>query len=171
MKRIGILILMLVAFGQINGQDKDKDKKKEKEKIEKSLKVLLKEAEGMVIIIDGKKYDREIAELLDYNKIESVTVIKGEKAEKEYNASNGVIVIKSKIKDPEIEVKNKIELRNSDGQDVEPMIILNGKEISREELGKIDPEDIDSIEVLKGEKALEKYNAENGVIIVKMKVR
>ena len=47
------------------------------------------------IYVDGKKFDFEL-ELLDPEKIESVEVIKGEKAIKEYNAPNGVLFIKTK---------------------------------------------------------------------------
>jgi hypothetical protein len=54
----------------------------------------------------------------------------------------------------------------------QPIYILNGKEISKEEMSKIDPKSIKSMNVLKGESAIKKYGEEgkNGVIeIIKIK--
>ena len=52
----------------------------------------------------------------------------------------------------------------------EPLIILDGKEVSKSEIEKYKPEDIESITVLK-ESAVDKYGAKgkNGVIIIKTK--
>ncbi len=52
-----------------------------------------------------------------------------------------------------------------------PLIIFEGKEISKEEMQKIKPENIKSMEVLKGESALEKYGdkGKDGVIIITKK--
>ena len=51
------------------------------------------------------------------------------------------------------------------------LYIVDGKEINYEEVGKIDPENIESINVLKGESAEKLYGAKgkNGVIIIKTK--
>ncbi|MEY8869168.1 M56 family metallopeptidase [Meridianimaribacter flavus] len=78
-----------------------------------------------------------------------------------------------------------IVLTDEDGKDVEiiasengnnsfaysngnPLFILDGKEISRKELKDIDPKTIKEVEVLKGEKAVEKYGdkAKDGVVII-----
>ena len=52
----------------------------------------------------------------------------------------------------------------------EPLIILNGKEVSKSEIEKYNPEEIESVTVLK-ESAIEKYGekGKNGVIIIKTK--
>ena len=52
-----------------------------------------------------------------------------------------------------------------------PIIIVNEKEITREEMQKIKPDDIQSINVLKGEKAIEKYGekGKNGIIEITLK--
>ncbi len=57
------------------------------------------------------------------------------------------------------EVKNK------------PMIIIDGHRIPYENFSEIDPETIESMEVVKNEKATELYggDAKNGVIIIKTK--
>ena len=59
------------------------------------------------------------------------------------------------------EVKNK------------PLIILDGQRIPYENFSEINPETIESMEVVKNEKAIELYgeDAKNGVIIIKSKKR
>lgn len=59
------------------------------------------------------------------------------------------------------EVKNK------------PLIIIDGQRIPYENFRQIDPETIESMEVVKNEKAIELYGeeAKNGVIIIKSKKR
>ena len=150
MKNLIAIVLLSMAFTQIHAQDTSQS--------DTSLKVKLKEAKGLVVYIDGKKYDPDIIELLDTDKIESVSVLKGEEAEKKYGASEGVIIITSK------RITSKIEISNG-----EPLIIVDGKVSSREAIRELDPDQIESIEVVKGEQAIEKYNAPNGVILIKIK--
>lgn len=127
---------------------------------EKSIKFKLKDAKNLVVYIDGKKYDPDIVELLDTEKIATVTVLKGEEAMAKYNAPDGVILITSKKDGEPLE---------SLADDKYPMVILDGQISTRDEVAKLDPNQIDSIEVLKGEKAMKKHNAPNGVIIIKTK--
>ena len=53
----------------------------------------------------------------------------------------------------------------------EPLYILDGKEVSKEVVDKMDSDDIESIEVLKGESADKKYGekGKNGVVVIKKK--
>ena len=55
----------------------------------------------------------------------------------------------------------------------EILYIVDGKETTYEEVGKIDPDNIESINVLKGESAEKLYGAKgkNGVIIIKTKTK
>ena len=132
------------------------------------LEIALKDAPKPDIYIDGKKYDFEIFELLDQSKIESVNVIKDEQAAEKYNAPNGVIIIKTKkAAEQEVTVdEDGVKVRPSDKH---PMVFIDGKESNQDALSKLKPENIESIEVLKGDKAVEEYNAPNGVVIVTMK--
>ena len=68
------------------------------------------------------------------------------------------------------ETANKIIL-NSGNTKNPPLYILNGKEISKEELEKIDPKSIKSVNVLKDEKAINKYGqkGKDGVIEISTK--
>ena len=60
-------------------------------------------------------------------------------------------------------IKTKIVSTDSDNK---PFIVVDGKEISSEEMDKINPDDIASVNVLKGESATKKYGekGKNGVI-------
>ena len=57
---------------------------------------------------------------------------------------------------------------SGDNDGKEPFFIMDGKEISRKDLEDIDSDDIEKIEVLKGDKAVEKYGdkAKNGVVVI-----
>jgi len=58
---------------------------------------------------------------------------------------------------------------NGDGE--KPLVLLNGKEISMEEMEKLDPNTFENIEIIKDDKGTEKYGkkAEDGVIIISIK--
>jgi len=59
-----------------------------------------------------------------------------------------------------------VEFRNGT-----PMYLIDGKEVGREEFDKLEPDDIKSIDVLKGKSAIEKYGekAKDGVISISLK--
>lgn len=59
----------------------------------------------------------------------------------------------------------------SDEDDSSPLFYIDGKESSKEALDKLDPDTIDKMEVLKGDKAIEKYGdkAKGGVILITTK--
>ncbi len=130
------------------------------------LHVKLKDQAKLDIYVDGKKFDFSM-ELLDKNRIESIEILKGEKAIKEYNAKNGVVLVTTKKSGNKTvnfsfkEVKDEI--------DKIPMVIIDGEASDQETLNKLSPNDIESIEVIKDEQAMKKYNTANGVVIVKTK--
>ena len=49
------------------------------------------------------------------------------------------------------------------------MVIINGKVSDKKTLDKLNPNDIEKMEVFKGEQAIKKYNSPNGVIIITTK--
>lgn len=57
------------------------------------------------------------------------------------------------------------------GSDGDPLIYINGKEADKKAMEALDPNDIDKVEVLKGDKATEKYGkkAKDGVILITTK--
>jgi len=122
------------------------------------------------VYIDGKKYDHEIFELLDADKIESIEIIKGTEALSKYKTPNGVILITSKSNSPghssfKIDM-DSIKIKGSAKNGKDPMIIIDGKKHDKDTLSDLSPDDIESISVLKGEAAIITYNAPNGVIVV-----
>jgi len=130
----------------------------------------LKEGANPDVYIDGKKYDPEILDMIDLDKIAKMDVIKGDEAMKKYNTQS-VILITSKAK----EDKNvsKVVIRNT-GEDTgsgagTPLIIIDGKKSDKQALEALDPENILSVSVVKGEQAISEYNSEAGVILVKTK--
>ena len=147
--------IALVPFSSILAQETSKGAKEK-------LEITIKESDNPDVYIDGKKYDHSIIDLLDTDKIASVDVIKGERAISEYNAPNGVIIIKTKAK------ANQVRIRNSNGNldEDQPLIIIDGVTAEKGDLEKLDPIDIESVEVLKGERAMKKHNAPNGVVLI-----
>jgi TonB-dependent SusC/RagA subfamily outer membrane receptor len=86
------------------------------------------------------------------------------------NASENVYIIKNS--DGNIEkTTEKIVVRSSGNNNEKPLCMIDGKEITNEEMENIKPETIESINVLKGENATAKYgeSAKNGVIEITLK--
>lgn len=151
---------------QEDKMDKNNNQKQEK------LHVKLQDGANPDIYVDGKKFDFDF-ELLDKNMIESVSVIKGEKAIEEYKAPEGVIFITTKKnKDSnkdKVSFKGKINNIKTDNVNNNPLVIIDGKKQNQNMLNKLNPENIESISVIKGKIAIKKYNSPGGVIIVKTK--
>ncbi len=123
-----------------------------------SLKVRIRNSGNQaqpLYILDGT----EIAspDVISPENIESISVLKNESATALYGmkGKNGVIIITSKKKD---------------NHPTDPLLLIDGKESSKK-VKDIDPEEIQSVSVWKGEKAAEKYGrkGENGVIEIVLK--
>ena len=85
------------------------------------------------------------------------------------NASENVFIIETdgnNMKKHKITKKGNFVFVSSD--DGNPLYFLNGKEITNEEMKKLDPNSIGKMEVLKGTNATDKYGkeAKNGVILI-----
>ena len=155
-----ICLSVFISQAQETTQTKDDSLKQE------SLHFKVKEGFNPDVYIDGKKYDHAILDLLDQGKIGSVSVIKGEQAMKEYNAPNGVLLIKTKKK-TEVDFVYIKAQRSENSKD--PKVIIDGEVLDQEALSKISAKNIQSINVLKGEVAAKNYDASSGVIIVTTK--
>lgn len=90
------------------------------------------------------------------------------KSVSESKDDENVFILKT---DSDINASNddKVIFHTKSGKD--PLFILDGKEISKEKMEDIAPENIESMNVLKGEMAIKKYGekAKDGVIIIKTK--
>lgn len=105
--------------------------------------------------------------------------------EGDHKSENVFFIIKSddfkitKEKKEQKEIKGEKATKESKEQKVffksasnqEPLFILDGKAISKEAMEKIDPENMESVNVLKGDSAVKKYGEKgaNGVIEIKIK--
>lgn len=152
---------VLLSISLIHAQDK-----KEKNQLKEFIHIEVKDDAKPDIYVDGKKFDFPM-ELLDVDRIESVSVIKGNKAIKEYNAENGVVLVTTKISGNKLDKFDYNKVKET--TDKYPLVIIDGKESNQAMLNKLSPDDIESIDVVKGELAMKKYKAENGVVIVKTK--
>jgi ribosomal protein S8 len=157
-----LLIVVCLALGPISSILAQETN----EAVKKKLEVTIKENDNPDVYIDGIKYNHAIIDLLDKEKIASISVLKDEKALERYNAPNGVILIETKAKK---EDQVKIRFKDGNNNEAQPLIIIDGKKVAKGDLEKLNPEDIGSIDVYKGENAIKKYNAPNGVVIITTK--
>ncbi|MBF0577966.1 M56 family metallopeptidase [Dysgonomonas sp. GY617] len=148
-------------------------------------------------IIDGKESSHPTMKALDPKDIESVSVLKDKSATETYGSKgkNGVIIITTKKEtstpptmlrinvttQPAEDNQNPAEKTSSSkGENIKminikansPIIIIDGKEISQEIFQAINTDKIESINVLKGDNAVEAYGERarnSGVIEVTLK--
>ena len=76
---------------------------------------------------------------------------------------------KARLSRVKYEDSTKINIITDNGKD--PIYIINGKELTKEEIKEISPDQIESVSVLKGENAEAKYGekGKNGVVIIQKK--
>ncbi len=125
-------------------------------------RVSMDTSEKPLIIVAGEEWPSHLdINLIDASRINKLEVLKGESATSKYGnkGKNGVILIDIKPGGTEMKVRSGVELS-------QPVFYLNGKKVTRQAIELIDPVKIKSVDVLKGEKAVDKYGDEgkNGVI-------
>jgi hypothetical protein len=150
-------------------------------------------------IVDGKEISKNEMDKIDPKEIASMNVWKGPQAIEKYGdkGKDGVIEITLKKNNLNLPGNNHGDGRKAASTSIKihdsldviqtvtgkapgvkirpekeyPLIILDGKETSKKNFEKIKPEDIESINVLKNQKATDKYGdkAKDGVIEVRTK--
>jgi len=161
-KILFVAIVMLLSTTIAKAQEEQKEGKEK-------LYVQLKDDAKPTIYVNGKIFDFPM-ELIDQEKIASVSIFKGKLAIEKYNAPNGIVLIKTKDIETTTISKVKEEKENKViGDKKKPMVIVDGKVADRNVLDEIAPSNIEKMEVFKGEQAIKKYNAPNGVIIITTK--
>ncbi len=146
---------------------------------EKKPVVQLSSIDAGLYIIDGKEVTKEEAEKLQQHSenIQSISVLMKETAVEKYGekGKNGVMIFTTKdyisVDSPGNLISNENIKISSIYQDKAPLYIVNEKEITEKEFRQMDPENIQSLAVLKGESALKVYGerAIDGVIIITLK--
>ncbi|WNH12943.1 M56 family metallopeptidase [Thalassobellus suaedae] len=117
-----------------------------------------------IFILNGKEITKKEFVKINELNINSITVLKNESATKVYGekGKNGVIMIDMKSENSKLAT---LKLKSN------ALYIIDGKESSAKDLENIHPDDIESIDVFKDEKATEKYGdkGKNGVVEITTK--
>lgn len=123
-----------------------------------------------IIVIDGvpHRFDKELKEnelKISKSEIKKIDIVKAEAATKVYgeDAQDGVILITTK----EPKDNNASQVFG----DSKVFVLLDGIEVSVEIMNSLDPNQIQSVTVLKSKEAIKKYTSEDydGVILIEMK--
>ncbi len=128
--------------------------------------------EDVLVIVDEKKSNMSKLNEINPQNIDHISVFKGKEGEeiaKKYGeyAKKEVIVVKTKSNVSVVSSELKGDIQKMDSME-NALVILDGKEIEYGKLNEIAPQNIESVSVLKGEKATALYGekGKNGVIIV-----
>ena len=120
-------------------------------------------AVGKTIYLDQKEVSKEVLENLNPEDIKSITVEEDEIfiQTKKYKIRNSI----------SLHEKNEVSIRTVDKNNETPLYVLDGEIVENNILKEINPNDIESIEVLKNESATAVYGekGKNGVIVIKLK--
>lgn len=110
--------------------------------------------DNLIYVINGKISTKYEMEQLKPEQIASVDILKGNSAVALYgdNAKDGVVQIKLK-------------------DEAKPLYVIDGEIATKEKMDQLKPEQIEAIDVLKGEKATAAYGdkGKNGVIVIRTK--
>jgi TonB-dependent SusC/RagA subfamily outer membrane receptor len=111
-----------------------------------------------LIVLDGEIVSNDVLAKLDSKSIQSIDVLKDKSATALYadKGKDGVLIIKTKSKE---------------SKEDNPLIVLDGKIITKGEMDNLSPHSIESVNVLKGKTATELYQekGKDGVIVITTK--
>lgn len=135
---------------------------------------------NVLVIVDGKETTKAEMEKINPDKIASIDVLKDKASAEKYGekGKEGVILITLKPDDNSIatqtfkvQANSPLKFRTADGTEKQPLIVKNGVVSPDIQMDDINPQDIESINVLKGESATAKYGVKgnNGVLEITMK--
>lgn len=134
-------------------------------KKQKVIEELSDDAKRAIFMVDGTQTNYDKVQVIDPQEIDNVSVLKGDAATSVYGteAKDGVVIITTKNNGHSSSTERRMGV--SDGN---PLILMNGVAITKEEMDKINPDDIESVNVLKGEQATRLYGekGKNGVVII-----
>jgi len=130
-----------------------------------------KVSDNALYLIDGKIVSHDIFKTLNPDHIESVEVIKGEKAEQLYGtkAKNGAVAVTMKSGEDK---PDGLTFRVTGLQtEKDILFLIDDKPATMEKVKLLNAADIQSIEVIKGENAINEYGkkAKEGVVKITMK--
>jgi hypothetical protein len=130
--------------------------------------VFVSKSEEPLFVINGKVVVKSEFEDVDSDRIKSINVLKGATALKSYGnkGKNGVVIMSTKSSNDDTSDNTFYFNTNANES---PLFILNGKEITRKNLDKLNPNEIESIDIIKDVNKTKVYGTkgENGVVIIK----
>ncbi|RFZ90505.1 hypothetical protein D0C36_22250 [Mucilaginibacter conchicola] len=122
-----------------------------------------------LVILDGKKYEGQLEDI-KADSIKSISVLKDKASTAQYGeeAKDGVIIISTKA------AAGTVNILASDAsatKSLEPLYIIDGVKADKRRVSAINPQEIESISVLKDANATALYGSEgmNGVVLVTTK--
>jgi bla regulator protein BlaR1 len=129
------------------------------DKKETKVRIILSDDKAPLMILNGQEITNEEMNSINPNTIDKVEVLKDENATIKYGdkGKNGVVVITTKNKN---ESKYIVKLGG------EALYLVDGKEVKKEVVDKLNPDNVASVNVLKGDVAIKKYGekAKDGVV-------
>lgn len=123
--------------------------------------------------INIKKVDGKEVIIVNGKELSPDEIIEEEIEIKESGDNKFIYVGSHNDKDAEIEIieeqDSKLVFRNSSNK--KPLFVIDGKIVDQKKMDKLNPDKIESVTVLKGDSAIEKYGdkGKNGVVIIKTK--
>ncbi len=133
-------------------------------KKETKVRIISTDEKAPLMMLDGKEISNEEMNNIDPNTIDKVEVLKDENASRKYGdkGKNGVVIITTKN---ENESKYTVKLSG------EALYLVDGKEVKKEVVDKMNPDNIASVNVLKGDAAIKKHGekAKDGVVEITTK--
>ncbi|CDF78397.1 peptidase, M56 family [Formosa agariphila KMM 3901] len=132
--------------------------------------------EEPLILVDGKEISKTDMDNIDPNSIEQVNVIKDEKLTEKFGekGKNGVVEIStksSKSNSNPWKISPEVTELSTTGPQANVIYIIDGKESTQKEVDEINPDTIESINVIKDNNATAKYGdkAKDGIIEITLK--
>lgn len=134
--------------------------------------IMISYSEGNISIGNAKSKNNTFIFENDNSNAKTVTVVVEQDEDTDEDVEEEIIVIKEKSngRDDKTIIKteksSKIVIKTDD--DIKPLFIVDGKELKKSKFKDLDPDNIERINVLKGESAIEKYGdkGKNGVVEV-----
>lgn len=178
MKKLTILFVLISVLGFSQNDSLILDNKIEKK---------IQPADQPLYVVDGKIVDQSIIETMDPNDIESIHVLKDKSSTDKYGEAgkNGVVEIYMKKKKQEVSIREIIPIdslhipakqkfpgtvcQGSIKNTTKPNIVVDGELVSEEFIRNLDPNSIESVQVIKNADGVYSQNNLNGTIVIQTK--
>jgi hypothetical protein len=163
--KYGVIKLTIKDVVSITADSLFVDAKNNSIKVSGHKTVIKGDLSNTLIYIDGKISTPAELEAIPASKISSVDILKGDKLDDIIDAKGKTAMINVQLKPvdlPEIIIHSK---------KTNPLYIIDGKESTKENLDKVNPERIEDVRVIKESTSLQVYGEKgrNGVVIVNLK--